>query len=1018
MRRYLLILMLLPGLSWAAPAPSCSETDSTSGTGSAGDQDACLNAAIPDVSATEGAALTVTSTGATPYLAPYLVGCTDASQWSLASGPAGVTVGNYGLLQGNTTAAGSGTATATCNPANGTEGDATFAWTVNPSGSFSYTQLGYVSGSYGSGGDTCSVTENTLSTTLTSTNPNEGSIYACMNDARGTATNPTPRFITFAIDAVTCPSTGTINTNTGNLTIDMTSSPSGRVNMNKPGPYSNGASINPSCLSFVNGGGNNASNVYVRGGRITGVWPANTATHFNGSGGINIDGSNGGGPIDNLVIEDIKIGYIQDDPLTVFGAATNITVIDPYIYESHRGPAVTYSDETLARNNIAFINTFSAYNDERNWNIRANSSSVDIWNPVVHAFGPTVTHGIGSLEGTAGFNFRGRGSPVVCPAAVNVRGGHYTSSPNSVPNLVGALNMLDSCPNTQLFFSARLPTEETEVGGAGSAFTTTAVGYSVKTPIAVVNDAGGSSADDTAREAAIRAEALAQIATDSGVSGALQFIPPVPQSPCEAAVTGGATCGDGTLHCPTSLAAAQALVGAGNTANAGDTVCFRNAANGGPAGSAYITGGGNGPAFLIDTGADNIKFGVYPGDEPVYLFGRDPVTAEAEYNTETNADSNHVGFQVRADGFEIQGFEEIAWFGEAIACFGGDDGKLIDNGLGPAYRRGIQVGIGDCDDHGPTSTHNFYGAFNRGKHIVTFSLFDIEPGPVTGQQRLDDGVLEYNIAYGMGYKPDDTLYSSPGNADGLGGNLKECEDVSPGTNLCDNWVLRHNLSAKTPDGSYDQTAANWKILGGASFEIGVPSGNNVGIKQLRTSNGTKTIRHHLLHGGTNNRLGHTLELKGRDTWDVQVTGNLFLNGGNAIFGSPPAGIIRDNFLSGTATAIPIITNPGSATVANNTITQTDHSQLENCGPTYGPDFLSYMDNGALSSREKFVNLYVEIGQNCQPAVGSPFIDGAQVTTDHCATADDDPTTPHDPTDATCLHWLGTSPDIGFERGLY
>lgn len=54
-----------------------------------------------------------------------------------------------------------------------------------------------------------------------------------------------------------------------------------------------------------------------------------------------------------------------------------------------------------------------------------------------------------------------------------------------------------------------------------------------------------------------------------------------------------------------------------------------------------------------------------------------------------------------------------------------------------------------------------------------------------------------------------------------------------------------------------------------------------------------------------------------------------------------------------------------------------------------------------------------------PDTGSPLIDGGVIIPGlHCATADDDPVTPHDPNDETCRHWAGAAPDIGpFESGL-
>lgn len=518
---------------------------------------------------------------------------------------------------------------------------------------------------------------------------------------------------------------------------------------------------------------------------------------------------------------------------------------------------------------------------------------------------------------------------------------------------------------------------------------------------------GSYTASVTCTNSVSKVNAFGVTVTGASQSGLMAWVDPLPENPCDAAVDGGATCGDGTLHCPTSVAEARAVIQ--NAANAGDVVAFRGEAGGGPTGGIYVSSGGTTPMFNV--AASGMKLCPYPG-EVVKLHGRDAATTEADWNAGLNPDSNHVGILI-SDAFDdvtIQGFDELAWFGEAAISAGGDRTRIVDNRFGSNYRRTIQIGEGDCCGAGSVSTNDVYIAFNRSFNTVDFTWLALSVDNST-THRTDRMRVRHNIAINGGREPDgDIAPGGGGNADMYGGT-KNCADNGP-PNKCEDWDISWNIGYNATDGAFDGSLGNFTAIGNLFFTPGPVGSAVVGWKQLRATDGNKVVAANIVHGA--NRMGNALELRMTAGQPATVANNLWSFGsGNIGYGDPASGHIKNNvaYLAGNMASF------GSAATSNNWTT--GNPNLTNLVSDYVPPILALMQNDALDARTRFIQAYSTIATDHEPAPGSPLIDaGVVISGLHCVTADDDPQNPADPA-ASCLHWLGSAPDQGpIEAGLY
>lgn len=287
---------------------------------------------------------------------------------------------------------------------------------------------------------------------------------------------------------------------------------------------------------------------------------------------------------------------------------------------------------------------------------------------------------------------------------------------------------------------------------------------------------------------------------------------------------------------------------------------------------------------------------------------------------------------------------------------------------------------------------------------------------------ISDSIIEYNISFDNGYQPNGTKVpavtgdvAGGGNSDGFG-VTKNCNDnASAGANICPNNIYRHNIAWHNADDGYDFSfGAGSQVIDNISFNNG-PEGNR-GFKTLRnvsgglTFIGNVTLKNEVppatsgrgiegrfndqgwvLHQISMNQSAHGIYVSSTIPAGTQVRNSMEWGNGN-----PPA--ITSGVVQSTNHF-----NSGTPSIANPSFVYTDI----NTNPT------------STSFRDRRDKIYEQIRAALVPADGSALIDaGTFVAGKHCATADDDATTPHNPADKTCRHWMGSAPDIGaYEYGL-
>jgi hypothetical protein len=242
-----------------------------------------------------------------------------------------------------------------------------------------------------------------------------------------------------------------------------------------------------------------------------------------------------------------------------------------------------------------------------------------------------------------------------------------------------------------------------------------------------------------------------------------------------------------------------------------------------------------------------------------------------------------------------------------------------------------------------------------------------------------------------------------GNSDGMG-TFKACHDSFP-TNVCTKELFQENIVWRNIDDGYDVSMANSIMVGNVAIDNG-PTGRR-GIKVLRGDSGN------LFAGNLSIASQYRgLELRGMDTMDVFH--NLAIasgdKGGGGVTNGTGAGRYYNNLGYLNGGNVDFLWSGGEAT----------HNWVRSQGNPFLVNAAASIDlalpPGTVAQRWRYVMQQVVAAYT--PGPGSPLIDaGRLVPGFHCATADDDRSSPMSP-NAPCRHWAGRAPDIGpFEFGL-
>ncbi|XOV86664.1 MAG: Ig-like domain-containing protein [Pseudomonadota bacterium] len=354
-----------------------------------------------------------------------------------------------------------------------------------------------------------------------------------------------------------------------------------------------------------------------------------------------------------------------------------------------------------------------------------------------------------------------------------------------------------------------------------------------------------------------------------------------------------------------------------------------------------------------------------------------------------------------------------------------------------------------------TASHNTFRYIEsyRSRHGAGMIMSAPHPNPGVFNF-MHDNLVEDSIFYNNGYQPDGQLVpeaaGDPRASNGLGGGnsdgfvvSKVCEDdkdqVSPlelngvpVDSLCVNNTVSGIIAWNNADDGIDTTWSNSIIQNNISFKNG-PQGER-GYKILR-----QTVRDLSYIGNVAmSQVGPAYEI--RHTLRGALLHNLAINNdGNRGFGvslsSNPQLVQSEDFkiYNNVAVFNPvgfdlIIEGKGSLT----TLPDLQNNWVEDSGldvPDRGdPQFADGTLDGdsvntsfppGLTIAQKVAFIRDQVRTAFTPLPGSPLIDtGVFIPGVHCATANDDPVTPHDPNDKTCRQWAGAAPDRGaFESGL-
>jgi hypothetical protein len=383
------------------------------------------------------------------------------------------------------------------------------------------------------------------------------------------------------------------------------------------------------------------------------------------------------------------------------------------------------------------------------------------------------------------------------------------------------------------------------------------------------------------------------------------------------------------------------------------------------------------------------------------------------------------GYRDNADGPTRSDETLVHVTGDYITIRGLELSHSSRKGLEISGRYGLfeNLRVHDCWEtniilltRGKPITHNIlrYIDTYRSRHGAGIRMVHSSTSP---SELISDNIIENSIGYRNGYQengvkvpPFDGDPAGGGNSDGFGA-FKACHDNAEAagvTNLCPRNIVRGNIAWHNADDGFDNSMSDGsKIINNISFDNG-PTGNK-GFKTLRNVKGLLTYSGNVALDNPSNGI----EMRA-------ATSSFFahnLSATNGLHG------LTFSFDALNASATKIVNNLGMNNAGSQDIwevsgvTTTNWAEDKNGNPKvanmqFMPNVSTIEFNTSMTVAQKVANIRQQFASAFSPVAGSPLIDaGTFIAGYHCATADDNPSSPM-PLGADCRHWRGSKPDIG------
>lgn len=268
------------------------------------------------------------------------------------------------------------------------------------------------SSSFGSGGELCTVTSLADS--------GNGSLRNCVVNRTGSASNPVPRTVNFAVsgDIVLLSDLRIVQPY---LTIDGLSAPGVGITVRKSGSGEHGETEITTWPAQSTCG----HDVLVQGLRFVGVWNQQTTSHSQNADLLSIDGEDFAGCIENVVIWRNTYSNGQDAVGQIWGSVKNVTFAYNLVIDSFHPQSISHwpgGESNQVRENLSIHHNVYAYNQERQPNIRGNVWNLNFEENLVYEWGAWFAGGYASR-----FRCRGGG----CPMRINMIGNYYLQGSDS-----------------------------------------------------------------------------------------------------------------------------------------------------------------------------------------------------------------------------------------------------------------------------------------------------------------------------------------------------------------------------------------------------------------------------------------------------------------------------------------------------------------------------------------------------------------------------------------------------------
>ena len=882
------------------------------------------------------------------------------------------------------------------------------------------------------------------SNVVTVTNTNDSGAGS-LRQAIADHVNGTPMLIEFSTG-------GTINLVTpltlqrSHLTIDGLTAPSPGITLDTA-VSGDGIVIN----AFMDGTG--AHDVRLQGLAIVGDWDRDSVAGSADDQALVIDCDNNNGPLVdvNIVLRRLTMVDVGDSAGDVFSHCDGVTISESiFAYNYH--PVSLGAAGTETRERISMFNNVFYSNEERSPQIRGDVRDFEMINNVIAGSGLYGTR-IRDRDGTNGarMNFINNAWLDYTPPLIDIVTSYTPANAFDINGLADPANCYES-GNSKPAAATDACTAGSEFARADATLAPTRVALTALsgTMIGSTSSPNIGAPFPTTEIQNVLAEVKTQLETEFplAVSSAPTFWEEQPARRCDALVTAGNTCGDGTLFCPTTLAEVETMHDDA-AFGAGDALCLRGGTY------SYTTSSLTQAAIELtkdgtgDGDAQRLTLGNYPGETITIVGLGDEATWDDATFQRPSVGERQVGIAALGDYWRIEGDPgrfRCEWMSTACVVHNGDYVDVF--GLSLRYTwslSGASMGTADPnwatdDTASPTSAstdgrqdvmrprqkwndvaYTYHGT-PVGVHISRSTIIDVI-----------DGVIEYNIIAHGGYEPDgDQVQVIPGDP-GAGGNSDiiamsvDCLEQADAGAECHNITIRRNFGYQAADDCVDAQGDGVYIYENWMQGCG-PSGNK-GVKQKSAGPHFNLFANILLDGNAPHAGSQGRGLETRSTasanertyfhhnvaayWDQDVNDKGIIHEGSStpITGENVSLANATNYF-GTQDATDLsLTSGDAATYFEGAVDATAFS------------LTTVVDSTSKTRTEMLWEAAGPIIEAYEPAAGSPLIDaGDDTLTDSngdrifCALAYDNG---QDQTDHTCAQWIGSEPDRGaIERGLY